>query len=214
VQETVFHKKLSRIYQNYNLTIKPLIADIESRYQRFPDSLFNEIRALHDHLARCYTTGHTDEQTEGEMKKAESHVLRITFDCYKYLDVWFYDYIENFEKKYANRIDITLINNGEFAPEFRRLRSEATKGVREAKKKEGTDKQGSFDAYQKAYNLYSELEVLIDSNVSQFSWAKFHKRASRTVTTVMWILSVIISSLITIAAGCDDLIRAIQSLFR
>jgi hypothetical protein len=85
----LFHSKLSEIYKNYTQTIKPLIADIEARYQEFPDSLFNEIRALNDHIARCYNTNFSDEQIETEIKKAESHVLRITFDCYKYLDVWF-----------------------------------------------------------------------------------------------------------------------------
>jgi hypothetical protein len=191
-----------------------LIADIEARYQKFPDSLFNEIRALHDHLARCYIAGYTDEQIESEIKKAESHVLRITFDCYKYLDVWFQDYIEKFERKYAKKVDITLINNGEFAPEFRRLQSDVIKTVREAKKVEGTDKQKSFDLYQDAYNIYSSMEVLIDSNMCQFSWAKFRKKAKWTITAVLWLLSVIISAIIGIIAGCDDIAQIIQSLFR
>ncbi|MDR1224479.1 MAG: hypothetical protein LBL07_16590 [Tannerella sp.] len=76
-------------------------------------------------------------------------------DCYELvLDVWFHDYIEKFKKKYANNIDITLIDNGEFAPKYRKFQSDAIKVLKEAKKAEGTDKQKSFDLYQEAYNIY------------------------------------------------------------
>jgi hypothetical protein len=190
-----------------------LIADIEARYQKFPDSLFNEIRALNDHVARCYTENYADEQIENEINKAESHILRITFDCYKYLDAWFHDYIVKFEKKYANRIDITLINNGEFAPKFRKIQSDALKEVKKAKKAESVDKQMSFNSYQEAYNIYSNLEELIDSNICQFSWAKIRKRANRTITFVVWLVSVVISSIITILIGCGEIIKILQSLF-
>jgi hypothetical protein len=214
MQEDVFHKKLSLIYRGYNETIKPLIADIEARYQKFPDSLFNEIRALNDHIARCYTENYTDKQIETEIEKAEGHILRITFDCYKYLDVWFYDYIKKFEKKYANRIDITLINNGEFAPKFRKIQSDALKAVKEAKKFESTDKQKSFNSYQDAYNIYSDLEELIDSNIGKLSWAKFRKRANWTLTFVIWLVSVVISSIITILIGCDEVVKFMEVLFQ
>jgi hypothetical protein len=213
MQENTFHEGVFHIYQAYNQTIKPLIADIEARYQKFPDSLFNEIRALHDHLARCYTPDYTDDQIKDEVKKAESHVLRITFDCYKYLDIWFYDYVKNFEKKCANKIDLTLINNGEFAPEFRKLQSSVIKTIREAKKTEGTNKQESFNLYQKAYNVYNEIEVLIDSNACQFSWAKFRKKVNWILTTLIWLPTVAVPSIVTIVIGYDEVVKIIKSLF-
>lgn len=49
--------KLKNLYQTYNTVIKPLIADIEARYEEFPISIFNEIRAFNDHVARCYRIG-------------------------------------------------------------------------------------------------------------------------------------------------------------
>jgi hypothetical protein len=213
MEADLLHPKLSQIYNAYTQTIKPLIADIEARYQKFPDSLFNEIRALHDHISRCYNPGVTDDQIEIEIKKAEGHVLRITFDCYKYLDIWFHDFIKKIDRKYTGKIDITLIDNGLFAPEFRKIQSNCIKTIREAKKSESVNKQKSFDLYQQAYNSYSDLEELIDLNISKLNWAKCRKKAKRTLTVFIWIASVIISSLITIFIGCNEIISFINKIF-
>ena len=158
--------KLTKIYQSYNNTIKPLIADVEARYQKFPDSLFNEIRALHDHIARCYEPEGVDKVAE--IRKAESHVLRITFDCYKYLDAWFHDFIDKFDDDF----DISLIDNGEFSRKFYEVKIRATNTIREAKKLEGKDKQKSFDLYQESYNIYSELTETLEFYLPKIQWAK------------------------------------------
>lgn len=47
-------KRLIPLYDSYNNIIKPLIAEIEIRYELFPIVIFNEIRAFNDHIARCY----------------------------------------------------------------------------------------------------------------------------------------------------------------
>lgn len=47
--------RIIALYKEYNMVIKPLIAELEARTEQFPLHLFNEIRALHDHIARCYS---------------------------------------------------------------------------------------------------------------------------------------------------------------
>lgn len=49
------NKRIIALYQDYNTVIKPLIAEVEARTEQFPLPLFNEIRALHDHISRCYS---------------------------------------------------------------------------------------------------------------------------------------------------------------
>ena len=49
-----FHKKLSELFTVFNETIKPLIADIETKYQQCEPSILNEIRSFTDNIARCY----------------------------------------------------------------------------------------------------------------------------------------------------------------
>ncbi len=48
------HGLVSPLYMEYNQVIKPLIAELEAREEASPQPLFNEIRALNDHIARCY----------------------------------------------------------------------------------------------------------------------------------------------------------------
>lgn len=46
----VNESKVRELYESYNAVIKPLIAEVEARIEQFPLPLFNEIRALHDHI--------------------------------------------------------------------------------------------------------------------------------------------------------------------
>ena len=98
---------LRTIYQDYNKVIKPLIADVEERTEKFPLPLFNEIRALHDHIARCYSDKITPEQVETEIQKAERHVVRIMLDCYKCLNLSLHDSVLLFERQTKN-IDLSF----------------------------------------------------------------------------------------------------------
>jgi len=168
MEEKTLHKKLSELYTCYNAVIKPLIADIESKQQEFPDSLFNEIRAFNDHIARCYMSNFTDEMIQNEINKAESHIMRITLDCYKYLAVWFDDYFKHFKIDF----NISLIDNGEFAPKFYITLSEGRKLTKLAKANESYNKQLSYDNYQNAYNVYSKLYQEIDEKLPKIQWAR------------------------------------------
>jgi hypothetical protein len=208
----LLYDKLKSIYTDYQITIKPLIADIEARYQSFPDSLFNEIRAMNDHISRCYIDDSTDEYIIDQIEKAKGHLFRIIFDCYKYLDVWFDKYVKDFDKKYVSKVDITLIDNGEFAIKYRKLQRDVLISIREAKRLEGLDKQKSFDFYQKSYNIFSELEHLIVKSTDKLNWAKIHKITKKSITVLVWVISIIISSIITIFIGCDDVILFIRSV--
>lgn len=92
-------KQIIALYDDYNTIIKPLIAEVEARTEQFPLPLFNEIRALHDHIARCYFKDITPEQRNVEIHKAERHVLRIILDCYKCLNLSIHDSVLLFEKQ-------------------------------------------------------------------------------------------------------------------
>lgn len=77
--------------------------------EQFPLPLFNEIRALHDHIARCYSDGMNLEHKKEEIWKARRHIARIVLDCYKYLNLILHDSLLLFEKQTVN-IDLTVLN--------------------------------------------------------------------------------------------------------
>lgn len=144
---------LRTIYQDYNKVIKPLIADVEARTEKFPLPLFNEIRALHDHIARCYSDKITPEQVETEIQKAERHVVRIMLDCYKCLNLSLHDSVLLFERQTKN-IDLTVLQDGTFYPKYKVLRVQVVQYVRKAKSLESIDTKDALDVFQESYNIY------------------------------------------------------------
>ena len=90
--------RIIALYKEYNMVIKPLIAELEARTEQFPLPLFNEIRALHDHIARCYSERISSNQVDSEIHKAERHVTRIMLDCYKCLNLSLHDVVLLFER--------------------------------------------------------------------------------------------------------------------
>ena len=121
-----FFDKLTPLYQTYNGVIKPLIAEIEVRFERFPTSIFNEIRAFNDHVSRCYMKPDDTIWINKQISKAKGHIERIVLDCYKYLNVSLYDsVIKKFDRKYKG-VDLSTINNGDFQIQHRNLTKEIT----------------------------------------------------------------------------------------
>lgn len=189
--------RIIALYQDYNTIIKPLIAEVEARTEQFPLPLFNEIRALHDHIARCYSDSITSTQRSSEIHKAERHVIRIMLDCYKCLNLSLHDEVLLFEKQ-TRHIDLTVLQNGIFYPKYKTLRMNAVQAVRKAKSLESLDTNAALDAYQNSYNVYCELEEMIDSITPDLHWAHIRFSVRRLLQATLWILSAIASGIISI----------------
>ena len=72
----------------YCENIRPLLLELKLR--RGDDHLLginNEIRALNDHIARCYSENITSQQRMEQLSKAEGHVRRLILDCFKQLNM-------------------------------------------------------------------------------------------------------------------------------
>ena len=191
------NKRIIALYQDYNTVIKPLIAEVEARTEQFPLPLFNEIRALHDHISRCYSDNVSSEQIDSEIHKAERHVVRIMLDCYKCLNLSLHDEVLLFEKQ-TKHIDLPVLQDGTFYPRYKTLRMKAIQTVRKAKSLESQDTNAALDTYQQSYNVYSELETMIDSVTPDLHWARIRFSVRRLLQVVLWILSAIASGVISI----------------
>lgn len=189
--------RIISLYQEYNTVIKPLIAEVEARTEQFPLPLFNEIRALHDHIARCFSDVITKQQKELEIHKAERHVVRIMLDCYKCLNLSLHDNVLLFEKQ-TKHVDLTVLQDGTFYPKYKTLRMHAIQTVRKAKILESQNTDAALDAYQQSYNMYCELEEMLDSVIPDLHWARIRFSVSRILQVVLWVLSAIASGIISI----------------
>ena len=189
--------RIIALYKEYNMVIKPLIAELEARTEQFPLPLFNEIRALHVHIARCYSERISSNQVDSEIHKAERHVTRIMLDCYKCLNLSLHDEVLLFERQTKN-VDLTVLQNGTFYPKYKTLRTKATKMVRKAKSLESLDTQSALDTYQNSYNLYCDLENVIEEVVPDLHWARIRFSVRKSMQVLLWILSAIASGVISI----------------
>ena len=189
--------RIIALYKEYNMVIKPLIAELEARTEQFPLPLFNEIRALHDHIARCYSERISSNQVDSEIHKAERHVTRIMLDCYKCLNLSLHDEVLLFERQTKN-VDLTVLQNGTFYPKYKTLRTKATKMVRKAKSLESLDTQSALDTYHNSYHLYCDLENVIEEVVPDLHWARIRFSVRKSMQVLLWILSAIASGVISI----------------
>ncbi len=197
-----FQPSLKELYKSYNEVIKILIADFEAREETFPLPIFNEIRAFNDHVAQCYRDDISDDDIKGELQKAKRHISRIIFDCYKFLNVSLFEKVKKFENQ-TKSIDLTLIDNGLFYPRYRDLKNRTKNKVREARKTESKNNNAAFELYQEAYNLYCELEELIETHGQDIQWARWKFRLKRLLKFLGWLLTAIIAGFLALLISCD-----------
>ena len=211
----VFFEQLTPLYNRYNDVIKPLIAEIEVRFESFPISIFNEIRAFNDHVSRCYLKPDDEEWINGQVYKAGGHIERIILDCYKFLNVSLYkSVIKKFDKEY-NGVDLSNINNGDFLIQHKKITREIIIRLKEAKSKEVLeDKSESIAIYEEVHNKYTELEDLIEQNCRNLFWAKSKFYVNKIWKIFLWIASAIVSGIIsTCLLPYNEFVEYIKSLF-
>lgn len=193
-------------YVAYCEVIKPLIAQIEASSEKLPLPLFNEIRAFNDHIARCYYNAPDEQYIALQIDKARRHITRITLDCFKCLNVILFQKIELFERQTRN-IDLTVIDNGTFYPEYSRKKVAAASTVVQAKMLEFKDINEALYKYEQSFNLYSEIVDSIDQISEKVKWARVRFTAKRSGTILAWIASVVISAVIPAIFSCELISR-------
>lgn len=187
---------LSPIYNSYNSVIKPLIAEIETVERKQPYILFNEIRALHDHLSKCYLTNYSDEDVIKQIKKAEGHLNRLILDCYKFLGVHYYLVYKRFERKYRN-VDLRTISNGEFLTQLRRLIYEANQTLKNAKIQQSLNIETSIALFEKSIIGYRNVEELIAVHSPDLLWSKAKYKIRSILGVIGYIFGAIILGTVT-----------------
>ncbi|MDR0872930.1 MAG: hypothetical protein LBN27_05600 [Prevotellaceae bacterium] len=211
---TYLHSQLSPLYKTYNEVIKPLVADIESRYEKFPRPIFNEIRAFNDHVARCYTEPLDKRIISEQIPKATGHIERILLDCYKFLNVKLHENIVgNFERK-TKYIDITSIDSGNFYPKYKVIYNDIVLKKREAKTKERTNKEDAILLYEQVYIQYDNLDDLLEKYRLKINWAIAKFTTKKILSFLGWFGAAIISGIISSSfLPWDKFLQWIVSIF-
>ena len=154
---------LENLYRHYKEPVKPLLAEIEALYERFPLAIYNEIRAMNDHVARAYIAI-DDDEARIQINKAYSHIRRITRDCYKFLNLYYKEEAEKFDELMC-LVEPMSKADFERTDKYAMLYDSALQNVRIAKMNEHllTDDE-TYENYERAYLSYKDLHKFIDEN--------------------------------------------------
>lgn len=165
-KESVISEMYRDLIMSY-LEVKPLLFDLFVRNgNQYINAVLNEMRALNDHIARCYADGMSAEAVHKELNKAEGHLKRLIYDCFKQLNILFFDYINEYEANHFGKHWLR-VKDGEFWNAYTSLRYEVVKNVEDAKLHESFDANKAFESYQNAYVLQGKVYDLLGTYDSE-----------------------------------------------
>lgn len=135
----MFEEEIKRqretLYKIYNEEVKPLVAEIEARFEEFPEPLLAEMFFFNDYMAQGYREPVTEEQFEESIKSAFAHLEKVKLYLYIYLNAALVQVIELFEEQTRN-VDMKDINDGEFLKEYSEMKKEAENKLKHAQERE------------------------------------------------------------------------------
>lgn len=196
-------ERIVDILKNYRDTVKPLLADIQARRSddKLPDNFLNEIRALNDHIARCYRNDISDKHfIDSELTKAEGHLRRLIYDCFKQLNIYISDTLEYKEKKYYSEMWLTH-KKGVFWTSYSKYRKYAQQYVIDAKKSESVDSDRAMALYEKAFQSFRRAEELLLENKTMLTLSFVNKHLLKAGHFSWWFLITVVLSVISAVIG-------------
>lgn len=191
--------ELYSLYSQYTDSLKPLLAFVETKLLEFPGPILNELRAVNDHVSRCFSTLSATECT-AEIGKAKGHLTRAMLDCYKLLLVSYEGDIKMFYEQYKD-ISLAVVNDGRFFPELKEKHKTAQAKSWEAKileSKSFPEKEKAYEAYQEAVLAFEDVMKLIEDNTTGLTNASQYARKQVKAQIGYCVLSAIIGCLLTI----------------
>lgn len=195
---------MGNLYSEYTNKLKPLLAFVESVAQNFPGPILNEIRAINDHISRCYWVGKSDAECLEEVRKAKGHLSRSIFDAYKYLVIVYERKVKEFYAQYKD-VCIAIVDDGKFLPELNRLHTIARDLAFQAKMEEAKAfpyKNLSYEAYEKAVIAYTEADDYIVSHTEGLAnaaqYAKDQTKTNYKFAVISAVIGTILGAIVTL----------------
>jgi hypothetical protein len=209
--QSSLQKRISTIYGNYLDVVQPLLIDIEVVTGRFPTQVLNEIRSIFAHLARANRCSESDiTVAENNCTKAERHMKRAIFDCYKTLCFAYFERVKLFYQEYAT-VDLHLADNGNFLNGLNEREVSAKNAFLKARKAEANGLNISEDEiykfYEEAYSSYEDLSAYIDSSTEALNFAM--STTDKTKRSARWgLIFGALSALLAIASIVEGIVIA------
>lgn len=165
---------LDDLYAQYRNAVLPLLRKLDDIHGRRLLHCENEIRAIGDHISRCFLDGVKECEAVEELHGARSHMRRLTLDCYKELEMYYYDVARKFYEeppedmgKYLKAEEgfcttFVTLDNGNFWKEFCEHREKAIDETILAKNAETISALNAYYHYEIMLGEYLSMEDLLD----------------------------------------------------
>ncbi len=199
-------KAIEAISQSYLHNFKPLLQVLKVRMKgKYPQNCLNEIRAINDHIARCYRDNMSDEDITTELRKAEGHLQRLAYDCYKQLIVyqtadikhtvkWFYS--SRWPRIGKGELWNTYLDNYKFA----------RKNEKDAKRSESINSDEALRLYDLSYYQYQTILEAFKKYKWQIYLSAIVRLLERITKGIYWLIVTIILSIIATILAWFDII--------
>ncbi len=185
---------MGKLYDDYTNKLKPTLALAESMTKKFPGPILNELRAVNDHVSRCFIAGRSEDDCLKELQKGHGHLIRAILDCYKTLLIEYDKKIENFFYQYKD-VCIAVVNDGKFLPELTLLHDKAIELTVKAKQTESRsypEKEIAYSKYQDAILAFAEVDKYIKkhskglANAKQFARDQSKNNHKFSIYSALW----------------------------
>ncbi len=187
---------IQAISQSYLHNFKPLLQILKVRMKgKYPQNCLNEIRAINDHIARCYRSGMSEEDITKEIGKAEGHLQRLAYDCYKQLILYQTADIKHTIKWfYSSRWP--HIGKGELWKTYMENYKLARKSEKEAKRNESISPDDALNQYDESYNNYQAILEVFKKYKWQIYVSAVIRFFERITKGIYWLIVTFILSII------------------
>ncbi|MDE6542564.1 MAG: hypothetical protein K2K76_01220 [Muribaculaceae bacterium] len=190
------------ISQNYLNNCKPLLEILKVRTKgKYPKNCLNEIRAINDHVARCYRDRITTDEITKELGKAEGHLQRLTYDCYKQLIIYQVSDIRHTIKWFYSS-SWPRIGGGELWRVYISKFKQARQAEKNAKYSESINPDIALGYYDFAYNSYQDILYIFKKYEWQIRLSAVLKFLERIKNGLFWLITTFVLAIISaILAG-------------
>ena len=174
-------EEIDALYKDYAENVRQyyfLLAAIGGGAQ---PALSNELRAVFDHVSRCYTAKDEEKRSE-ECRSARAHLLRFKLDVFKTHLLLGAKRYEELTEAYCG-VPVESIGNMRFFSAILPAFSKSKEKHREARKEEGDDKEKALQDYKEATDALVEIDRCLEefSNEMKESKKAYKKRKRKVL---------------------------------
>lgn len=193
-------ERFNSLFDKYNSQLKPLVAKIEGRFEKFETPLLENLMAFWESIVQLHLP--QNAQNNMLLEQADRKLDESISQSYVYMISGYKDDVKDFERHTSKRTRRSF-KGGLFLSDYNKWKKEANDNVRLTNKTRHRkwnlkysfpDFLNSYNSNEKAYNAYREIsEMITDQDTAAVLYRS--ERMSSVWSLLGWVAGVGISVL-------------------